>query len=188
MEFIMSKLLLIILAILPCANAANSGEVTAGKTLIVYYSLTGKTKAIAERMQAKTGADIFVIKTVKTYSPISDQAVTEERRRELANDDLPVLQSPPPDMAEYDLILVGSPVWWHLPPTPLMRFLLDADFAGKKVAAFCTYKTNLFQYHADFAQRVRNGVVQEGLSLSFPDRIPPVDLDATLDAWLKKIQ
>jgi len=109
-----------------------------GKVLIPYYSLTRNTKGIAEKIQEKTGGDLYEIKTVKTY-PSEYIALTEEAKRELQSDDLPALKKSLPDMSSYDLILIGSPVWWYTVSTPVMSFLRQVDFAGKKVSAFCTH-------------------------------------------------
>ncbi len=78
--------------------------------MIIYYSLTGNTKSIAEKIRKKTGGDVFEIQTVRAYPP-EYSATTEEAKRELQTGDLPALKKNPPDMSSYDLILVGSPVW-----------------------------------------------------------------------------
>lgn len=167
-----------------CAEAADSsGE----KVLVVYYSLSGRTRTVAERLQARTGADLFEIQTVRTY-PSSHPGLYEEPKRELEQNDLPDLKAAPPDMSSYDLILVGAPVWWYTVPTPLMKFLQSADFLGKRVASFCTYDTTLGQYHPHFVQQAKNADVKEGLSLSYPHRIPAAELDERLEAWLGEVR
>ncbi len=167
--------------------AARAAEGSGEKVLIIYYSLSGRTKAVAERLQAKTGADVLEIRTVKTY-PTTHPGLYDEPKRELEENDLPDLMTRPPDMSGYDLILVGAPVWWYTVPTPLMKFLLDADFAGKRVASFCTYNSTLGQYHPHFAEQARNADVREGLSLSYPHRIPERELDERLDNWLRAVR
>lgn len=165
----------------------EAAEKNADKVLIIYYSLSGRTRAVAERLQSKTGAELYEIQTVKTY-PSSHPGVYEEPKRELKEKDLPDLRSSPPDMSSYDLILVGAPVWWYTVPTPLMKFLQDADFAGKRVASFCTYDSTLGQYHPHFVQQAKNADVREGISLSYPHRIPEPELDERLDNWLRVVR
>ncbi len=181
----MGILFLCSVCLVPARSAA--GEAGNQKVLVIYYSLSGRTKAVAERLQRKTGADLYEIQTVKTY-PRTYPGVYDEPKRELEENDLPALQSAPPDMSGYDLILVGAPVWWYTVPTPLMQFLLDADFAGKTVASFCTYDSTLGQYQPHFAQQVRNGIVREGICLSYPHRIPEQELEARLDTWLQTVR
>ena len=165
----------------------HAAESSADKVLIIYYSLSGRTRAVAERLQSKTSAELYEIQTVKTY-PSSYPGVYEEPKRELEENDLPDLKSTPPDMSSYDLILVGAPVWWYTVPTPLMKFLQDADFAGKRVASFCTYDSTLGQYHPHFVQQAKNADVREGISLSYPHRIPESELDERLDNWLRTVR
>lgn len=81
------------------------------KVLIVYYSYTGTTEEIAEKLQKKTGADLFEIECdfpqigiEKNQYNISDESSEEDKLLPL-KDDIP-------DISSYDLILVGSPAWW----------------------------------------------------------------------------
>lgn len=92
------------------------------QVMITYYSLTGNTKSIADKIRKKTRSDMFEIQTVKTY-PTDYSALSEEAKRELQSGDLPALKKSPPDLSSYDLILVGSPVWWHTVSAPVMSFL-----------------------------------------------------------------
>ena len=185
----MKKLGAIFLLSALCLTPApvKAAESDTEKVLIIYYSLSGRTKAVAERLQSETGAELYEIQTVKTY-PSSYPGVYDEPKRELEQNDLPDLRSSPPDMSSYDLILVGAPVWWYTVPTPLMKFLQDADFAGKRVASFCTYDSTLGQYHPHFVQQVKNAEVREGISLSYPHRIPERELDERLNNWLRTVR
>lgn len=155
--------------------------------LIIYYSHTGTTKYIAEKLSEKTGGDLFRIETVKTY-PGQYSALTEEAKRELQEGDLPALKKGPPDMSSYDLILVGGPVWWYTVPTPVMSFLKQADFKGKKVAAFCTHEGGIGKYFPHFKEQAQNAVVLEGLDLYKPRQARKGEVDKALDAWLGKLQ
>ena len=157
------------------------------KMLIIYYSLTGNTKYIAEQIRKKTGGDLFVIETVKTY-PSEYSALTEEAKRELQTGDLPALKKNPPDMSSYDLVLVGSPVWWYTVSTPVMSFLRQADFAGKKVSAFCTHEGGIGKFFPHFKEQAKNAVVLEGLDLYKPRQARKGEVDKALDLWLSKLR
>ena len=156
-------------------------------TMIIYYSLTGNTKYIAEKIREKTGGDVFEIETVRTYPP-EYSALTEEAKRELQTGDLPPLKKNPPDMSSYDLILVGSPVWWYTVSTPVMSFLRQADFTGKKVSAFCTHEGGIGKFSPDFKEQTKNAVVLEGLDLYKPRRARKGEVDKALDTWLGKLR
>ena len=154
--------------------------------LIIYYSLTGNTKYIAEQIRKKIGGDLFVIETVKTY-PSEYSALTEEAKRELQTGDLPVLKKSPPDMSSYDLILVGSPVWWYTVSTPVMSLLRQADFAGKKVSAFCTHEGGIGKFFPHFKEQAKNAVVLEGFDLYNVRQARKGEFDKALDSWLSKL-
>lgn len=155
--------------------------------LIIYYSHTGTTKYIAEKLSEKTGGDLFRIETVKTY-PAEYSALTEEAKKELQESDLPALKKGPPDMSSYELILIGSPVWWYTVATPVMSFLKQTDFKGKKVAAFCTHEGGIGKYFSHFKEQARNAVVLEGLDLYKPKQARKGEVDKTLDSWLGRLR
>jgi flavodoxin len=170
-------------------GSAHSAATGTGRTkmLIVYYSHTGITKYIAEEIRKKTGGDVFEIETVRTY-PSEYSALTAEAKRELQEGDLPALKKNPPDMSSYDLIVVGGPVWWYTVATPVMSFLRKADFAGKKVSAFCTHEGGIGKYFPHFKEQAKNAVVLEGLDLYKPRQAGKGEVDKALDSWLGKLR
>jgi flavodoxin len=90
-------------------------------------------------------------------------------------------------MSPYDLVLVGGPVWWYTVSTPVMSFLKQADFAGKRVAAFCTHEGGLGKTFPHFKQQAKNAVVLDGLDLYKP-QTRKSDTDKALDSWLDKLK
>ncbi|WP_075353242.1 flavodoxin [Desulfovibrio sp. DV] len=170
------------------------------RILIAYYSRTGNVEAIAEQLRAKTGADMFRVETVNAY-PVERPAAVDVPKQELESGNLPGLQGAPPDMSRYDLVIVGSPVWWATVSTPMMRFLQQADFAGRRVAGFNTNGGGVGRFHQHFKQQVKNaGTIYDGISFS-GSRYPgwktegPIsgeeyqtahrlEVDRKLDAWL----
>jgi flavodoxin len=175
--------------LLPQLLSAYSTGTASGmiKMLIIYYSFSGNTKYIAEKLREKTGGDVFEIETVKTY-PAEYSALTEEAKRELQAGDLPALKKNPPDMSSYDLILVGGPVWWYTVATPVMSFLRQADFKGKRVSAFCTHEGGIGKYFPHFKEQAKNAVVLEGLDLYKPRQARKGEVDKALDSWLGKLR
>jgi len=175
--------------LLPQLLSAYSAETGTGrkKMLIIYYSHTGNTKYIAEKIKEKTGGDLFEIQTVRTY-PSQYSALTEEAKRELQEGDLPALKKGPPDMSSYELILVGGPVWWYTVATPVMSFLKQADFAGKKVSAFCTHEGGIGKYFPHFKEQAQNAVVLDGIDFYKPKQSRKDEVDKALDAWLGKLR
>jgi flavodoxin len=175
--------------LLPQLLSAYSTGTGTGRTkmLIIYYSFSGNTKYIAEKIREKTGGDVFEIETVKTY-PSEYSALTEEAKRELQEGDLPALKKGPPDMSSYDLILVGGPVWWYTVATPVMSLLKQADFKGKRVSAFCTHEGGIGKYFPHFKEQAKNAVVLEGIDLYKPKQAGKGEVDKALDGWLGKLR
>jgi flavodoxin len=166
------------------ATATGTGST---KVLIIYYSLTGNTKSIAENIRGKTGGHVFEIETVRTY-PTEYSALIEEAKRELQTGELPALKKNPPDMSSYDLLLVGSPVWWYTVSTPVMNFLRLADFAGKRIAAFCTHEGGVGKFFSHFKEQAKNAVVLESLDLYKPRQARKGEVDKALASWLGKLR
>ncbi len=157
------------------------------KVLVIFYSLTGNTRSIAEMIREKTGGDVFEIETVKDY-PADYSGIIAEAKRELETGELPALKKSPPDMSSYDLVLVGSPVWWYTVSTPVMSFLKQADFAGKKVSAFCTHEGGVGKFFPHFKEQAPNAVVLEGLDLYKPRQAEESEVHRSLDIWLIKLR
>jgi len=184
MNWLMLSIVLACLVMTPTAATAAEGRPQ--KVLIVYYSTSGNTKAVAEKLQTKTGGDTYRLETVHPY-PTEHRALTDAAKRELEENDLPALKGDLPDMSSYDLILVGGPVWWYTVSTPVMQFLQQADFAGKKVAAFCTHGGGVGHYFPHFKEQARNAVVLEGLPL-WGNKAGDASTDKALDDWLATLR
>jgi flavodoxin len=121
--------------------AAQSAAPVAGtgkKNLIVYYSLSGNTKIIAENLHALVGGDIVEIKTVRPY-PDNFHAVVEQAREERRANFLPPIQAIGIRPQDYDTVYLGFPVWGSTIPQPIATFLSQNDLAGKTVIPFCTH-------------------------------------------------
>ena len=108
------------------------------KVLVVYYSYSGNTRAIAQKIQKLTNADIFEIKTVKPY-PAEYQAVVEQAAKEKQADFRPEIQANAENIAQYDVIFLGTPVWWYTMAPPVKTFMSKNNFDGKVIMPFCTH-------------------------------------------------
>lgn len=108
------------------------------KTLVVYYSQTGNTKAVATEIATKLGADIDEIIPVEPYE--NDFKATIERgKKELDEGIFPEIQSLTCNAAGYDVIFIGFPVWFGTYAPPVATFLNQVDLKGKKIVPFCTF-------------------------------------------------
>lgn len=118
--------------------ACGRGE-AAGKSLVIYFSWSGNTEALAQEIRRQSGSDIFEIETAEAY-PESYNATVEQAREELNRGARPALKNPKVDnLADYDFVFIGVPNWWSSLPTPVMTFLEANDFSGKTLALFVTH-------------------------------------------------
>lgn len=133
-------------AICGCGESAKSSEPQApdnpttplGKTLIVYFSWSGNTRAVANTIRELTGYDIVEIEVEEPYSSVYNE-VTVRARQELDNDIRPALVTRIKNIDEYDTLIVGTPIWSSRLAPPVKSFLAMYDLAGKKIAPFCTH-------------------------------------------------
>lgn len=108
-----------------------------GKSLIVYFSRTGTTEAVAEEIQRLTGSDLMELKTVVPY-PASYSDCLAQAQEERANNARPELFTTISNMSDYDTVYVGYPIWCYTAPMAIFTFLESYDFTGKTVIPFCT--------------------------------------------------
>ncbi|MBP5563955.1 MAG: NAD(P)H-dependent oxidoreductase [Bacteroidales bacterium] len=106
--------------------------------LVLYYSQTGNTKAVAEEIANKLGADIEEITMEDPYDP-DFQATIDRCLKEREQDILPTIHPVKADLANYDVIFLGYPVWFGTYAPPVITFLNGADLSGKKIVPFCTF-------------------------------------------------
>ena len=108
------------------------------KILIAYYSYSGNTKEVAEAIQKEIGGDLFEIKADGTY-PDEYRPMTEQAKKEIDAGFRPKLTTSVADMAQYDVVFIGSPNWWGTITPQVSSFLESYDLSGKTVIPFITH-------------------------------------------------
>lgn len=108
------------------------------KILIAYYSYSGNTKEVAEAIQKEIGGDLFEIKAEGTY-PDEYRPMTEQAKKEIDAGFRPKLTTSVADMAQYDVVFIGSPNWWGTITPQVSSFLESYDLSGKTVIPFVTH-------------------------------------------------
>ena len=131
----MKKILFLAMAV-TLALACNRSQ--APKVLVLYYSQTGMTEKVALAIQAALGADIEAIVPVEPYDG-DFQATIDRGMKELQGGILPDLQPLKANVADYDIIFLGYPVWFGTYAQPIATVLATQNFDGKKVVPFCTF-------------------------------------------------
>ena len=111
------------------------------KKLVAYFSPTGTTAHLAQTLAEAVGADIFEIKPAVPYKPADLNWMDKLARSTVEMNDpasRPAIASQRDNMAEYDVVFVGFPIWWYVAPTIINTFLESYDFSGKTVVLFAT--------------------------------------------------
>ena len=115
---------------------------SAGKeTLVIFFSKTGNTRKVAEKIAAVTGADIHEIKAAKEYTEADlDWNDPDSRTTREQNDDSarPEIGSDPVSLKGYKTVYIGYPIWWGEEPRIMDTFVESCDFDGVTVIPFCT--------------------------------------------------
>ncbi len=110
------------------------------KKLVAYFSAEGTTKHVAENLAAACGADLFEIVPKEKYTEADLDWRDPQSRSTLEMKDRscrPAMEKAP-DVAPYEVVFVGFPVWWYREPSVIDTFIESADFSGKTVVPFCT--------------------------------------------------
>lgn len=163
------------------AHAAGSSS----KVLIAYFSWGGTTRGIAEKIAARTGADVFEIKPLHPYST-DYETVLDESQDDQSVQARPELAAHLDNISQYDTVLLGYPNWWASIPMPIASFLEEYDFSGKKIVPFCSHGGGRFgQSLTAIGKLVPNAELGEGLSVHYGG---DAGLDNDIAAWLSANQ
>ena len=111
------------------------------KILVAYFSASGVTKGVAQRLAKVAGADLFEIRPAVPYTQ-ADLNWTDKKSRSSVemNDPLsrPEIAEMLPNMADYDTVFVGYLIWWYVAPHIINTFVESYDLSGKTLVAFAT--------------------------------------------------
>lgn len=111
------------------------------EALVAYFSASGMTKAVAERLAKGIGADLFEIEPVTPYTHADLDWTKKNSRSTIEMNDRscrPAIASKVADMSRYDVVFVGFPIWWYREPSIIDTFMEQYDFTGKTVIPFAT--------------------------------------------------
>ena len=111
------------------------------KKLVAYFSASGTTKKVAERLAKAAGADLFEIKPAIPYTSADLNWMDKKSRSSVEMSDpysRPEIAETMPNMADYDTVFIGFPIWWYVAPHIIHTFLESYDFDRKKLVPFAT--------------------------------------------------
>lgn len=124
-----------------CTNKTEAQSGKQHKTLIAYFSATGTTKAVAEKIAAATGGELFAIEPQKTYTTADLDWTDKPSRTSIEMNDAssrPALKTKKVNIADYDTIYIGYPIWWYVAPHIIKSFIEAHNLKGKVIIPFAT--------------------------------------------------
>lgn len=119
----------------------NTQEEKQMKTLVAYFSATGTTKALAEKVAAATGGDLYEIKPEVAYTAEDLDWTVKTSRSSVEMADKtsrPAIVKDLENIQDYGTVYIGFPVWWYTAPTIINTFIETYDLSGKTVIFFAT--------------------------------------------------
>lgn len=122
-------------------NSSSDVPVRGRNTVVVYFSCTGNTREIAERIASLTKADLYEIKPKEAYSEDDINWRDESSRASLEQKDSasrPELESEPISFEGYKFVFIGYPIWFGEEPRIMDTFVESADLSGTRIIPFCT--------------------------------------------------
>lgn len=122
-------------ALVSCSDTKSGSDM-----LVLYYSQSGTTKAVAEKIQKETGADVEQIEAVQAYDGSFNETVARAQQENAAGK-LPEIKPVKADLSKYKVVFLGYPVWSGTVALPVATFLKENADAlnGVKVVTFCTF-------------------------------------------------
>lgn len=136
------------------------------KKLVAYFSASGVTEKLAKRLANVVGADIFKIKPEKPYTAADLDWTNKKSRSSVEMSDKsfrPAIAEKLDNIAEYDTIYVGFPIWWYVAPTIINTFLEQHELTGKTIIPFATSGTSLMgKTNSELAPSCRGAILKEG--------------------------
>ncbi|WP_099462881.1 flavodoxin [Parabacteroides provencensis] len=144
----MYRFLLILLSVVGMAtttDAQQRKDMSKGKSnnnvLVAYFSATGTTTRVAEKLANATGGELYVITPAKSYTSADLDWNDKQSRSSVEMNDpksRPAIKSKKENITDYDVVFIGYPIWWDLAPRIINTFIESHDLKGKAVIPFAT--------------------------------------------------
>ncbi len=117
------------------------------KILVAYFSATNNTEGVAQKLADGLGADLYEITPEQPYTDEDLDYGNSGSRSSVEMDDpsaRPAISGSVENMEQYDVVLIGYPIWWGEAPRIMSTFIESYDFSGKTLAAYCTSASSGF--------------------------------------------
>lgn len=164
----------------------NTTEATQGKVLVVYFSATGTTKGVAEKIAKITNADIYEIKPAQPYTDAdldwndSSSRSTAEQNNKSAR---PEIASEKLSLDGYSTIYIGYPIWWGEEPRIMDTFAESYNFDGITMIPFCTSSSSgIGRSGKNLEENAKSGTWLDGQRFSANPQ------DSEIQMWIYSLQ
>lgn len=140
------------------------------KTLVAFFSASGVTRQVAQKLAAAAQADLYEIKPAVPYTQADLNWRDKSSRSSVEMQDpssRPQLADTDAKIEQYDRILLGYPIWWYMAPTIINTFLESYDFSGKSIILFATSGGSGFGKSVkELSPSCPNATIREGRMLN----------------------
>lgn len=210
-SFTKNIFIFLMIAVSSLNAGAEPVDKNAQRTLIVYFSqpedvtpddvdgasgasvlqkngkVSGSTQYIAQIIQQQTGGELFRIETVNTY-PLQHEPLIRYAEKEQQDNARPVLKAKIENLADYDTVFIGYPIWWYKMPMVLYSFLEQHDLSGKTVIPFTTHGGSRFSDSISEIKRLQPNarLITQGLAISRDD-IADDDTVTDVTDWINEL-
>lgn len=155
------------------------------KSIVIYYSYGGNTRSVAKKVAAAIGADIAEIETVKPYTGSYDHVVNQGKK-EVNSGFQPRIRQVNADLSKYEIVILGTPVWWYTFAPAMNSFLHSEDLSKKSVYPFATNGGWIGHTFNDFEHICKGAMVHAGLNVRFNEK-KQITSDDEIQEWAKQI-
>ncbi len=111
------------------------------RKLVAYFSASGVTAKVAEKLSEAIGADLYAIEPEVPYTKADLDWMDKKSRSTIEMNNpasRPAIAGKRDNMNDYDTVFVGFPIWWYVAPTIINTFLESYDLTGKTIIPFAT--------------------------------------------------
>jgi len=155
------------------------------RKLVAYFSASGVTKKLSERISKIAGADLHEIVPKEIYTDEDLNWMNENSRSsiEMKNKSFrPEISNKVDNMRDYDTIYVGFPIWWYLAPTIINTFLESYNLTGKTIIPFATSGESLMgNTNEELKNSCKGSILKEGR------RFDTKDSDEVIKNWIENL-
>lgn len=134
--------------------------------LVAYFSASGVTAKLAERIASVTGGDLHEIEPKQPYTAADLDWMDKKSRSTIEMNDKsyrPEIANEVENMEQYDVVYVGFPIWWYVAPTIINTFLEKYDLSGKKIIPFATSGgSGMGNTNAELKESCKGAILEEG--------------------------